>query len=190
MESMVSQVLNQLKEAERRLQALNQESQALEAQKQVYLKEIMKGAPRSVEIKKTDQALLEKGFAISSAKEQVGNLRAKLEARLADFRKDLIQEKQREHNSYVEKRTSYLNRIEELEVEKSRYRYLVTGRKDQRLANKQDLLPSEARNQEDFVPIDEIIGRIKLEISRISRMSSQALLEEYLAREKKDKENR
>ena len=82
----------------------------------------------------------------------------------------MIEEKQRELNDYMEQRTRYLKRIEELEVEISRYRYLVTGKKDRCLA-------------------DEVIGHIKLEIHKIIRMSSEALLKEYLARGKKDDQN-
>jgi len=184
MESMLSEALKKLRQAERRLKALNQELQNLETVKQGYLQEIMKGGQRSIEVKKTDQTIKEKGFAISKAKEQVGNLRAKLEAQLLEFRKELIKEKQTELDHYMERRRQFLKRIEELEVEKSRYRYLITGEKDHRLANKKNLFPLEMQDQKDFVPIDETIGRLQMEVSRINRMRSEALLESYLAREK------
>ncbi len=85
----------------------------------------------------------------------------------------------------MQQRAGYLKRIEELEVEISRYRYLVTGKKDRRLANVKDPLPSEIGHQDDFVSIDEVIGHIKLEIHRITRMSSAALLKEYVVRGRK-----
>ena len=85
----------------------------------------------------------------------------------------------------MEQRARYLKRIEELEVEISRYRYLVTGKKDRRLVKVRGLLPSEIRHQDNFVSIDEAIGHIKLEVHKITRMNSEALLKEYLAREKK-----
>jgi hypothetical protein len=85
----------------------------------------------------------------------------------------------------MDQRTRYLERIEKLEVEISRYRYLVTGRKDRRLANVKDLLPSKIRHKGDFASVDELIGRIQLEVHQTTRMNSGALLSEYLARGEK-----
>jgi chromosome segregation ATPase len=178
-------ILNKLKRAETRLKSLSQEFQRLESEKQGYLREIMKGKQLFREIKKADQMIKGKRLAISRAKKNVSNLRVQWEGRLAEFKKDLIEEKQRKLDGYMEQRTKYLERIEELEVEISRYRYLVTGRKDRRLANVKDLLPSEIRLQDDFVSIDEVIGHIKLEIHKITRMGSEVLLKEYVARGRK-----
>jgi chromosome segregation ATPase len=179
---MVSHVLRKLKAAEMRLEALSQEIEELNSEKQDYLREIMKGGQRSAEVKKLDQAIRDKNLVISRAKEEVGNLHAQLEKQLAEFRKELIKEKQRELNQYMEQRAYYLKRIEELQTETSRYRYLLTGEKDHRLANKKSLLPLESDQEKDFTPIDELIGRVKLEVSRVNRMNSKALLEEYLER--------
>jgi chromosome segregation ATPase len=186
MKSIRSDILKKLKQAEKRLESLSQEFQSLESEKQSYLKEIMRGGQFFREVKKLDQVIKEKNLAISKAREEIGNLRARLGGKLAEFRRDLIEEKKRELNHYMEQRTRFLKRMEELEVEISRYRYLVTGKKDRRLANVKDLLPSELGHQEDFVPIEEVIGHIKLEVHKITRMSSEALLKEYLAREKRD----
>jgi len=182
---MRSDILKKLKRAERRLESLSQEFQSLESEKQSYLKEIMRGGQLLREVKKLDQVIKEKSLAISKAREKVGNLRARLEGELAEFRRDLIEEKKRELNRYMEQRTRYMKRIEQLEVEISRYRYLVTGKKDRRLANVKDLLPSELGHQEDFLSIEEVIGHIKLEVHKITRMSSKELLKESLAREKR-----
>jgi len=178
-------ILKKLKRAERRLEALNQEFQNLESEKQGYLQEIMRGGQLFREVKKADQVIKEKRLAISKAKRKVSSLRAQLQGQFAEFRRDLIEEKQRELNQCMEQRARYLKRIEELEVEISRYRYLMTGKKDRRLVKVKELLPSEIRHQDDFVSIDEAIGHIKLEVYKITRMSSEALLKEYLAREKK-----
>lgn len=82
----------------------------------------------------------------------------------------------------MEQRERYLQRIEELEVEISRFRYLVSGKKDRWLADVRDPLRREVGNQDDFIPIDETIGHIKLEIHRIVRMNTEALLKKYMAR--------
>ena len=145
----------------------------------------MRGGQLFREVKRADQAIKKKRLAISKVKKEVGNLRAQLAGQLTEFRRNLIEEKQRELNQCMEQRARYLKRIEELEVEISRYRYLVTGKKDRRLVKVRDLLPSEIRHQDNFVSIDEAIGHIKLEVHKITRMNSEALLKEYLAREKK-----
>lgn len=186
MKSSLSEVLKGLKQVETRLEGLKQEFHNLESEKQVHLREMIKGGQRSPKVKKTDQAIQEKTLLISEAKEQASNLRAQLEMELVKLRKNLIKKKQGELDHHMEQRMRYLNRIEELEVEKSRYRYLITGQKGQRLAKEEDLLPLEAQNQGDFVPIDEIIGQIRLEVSRINRLSSKALLEEYVTKKKSD----
>ncbi len=185
---MLSQVLKKLKRAESRLDTLTKELQDLVSEKQTYLEEIMKGGKRSHEVQRIDQAIQEKNRVISKAKARVGKLRAQLETELVDFRKELTEEKQRELDHYIEQRTGYLKRIAELEVEASRYRYLIAGKKDHRLANEENPLPLETPYQSTFVPLDEIIGRIQLELSRISRMTSKVLLENYLARDKPDKQ--
>jgi len=185
MRSKGKDVLDKLKKAERRLDTLSQEFQVLEARKQEYLREIMRGGQLYNEVERADLALKKKRLAISRAKEEVSGLRTQLEVQLTAFKKDLIEEKKSELNSYMEERARYLKQIKELEVEISRYRYLVTGKKDRLLANVKDLLPSEIGPQDEFVSIDEAIGRIKLEVHRITRMSSEALLEEYLARAKR-----
>lgn len=185
MKSMGADILKKLKGAERRLESLSQRLQSLESKKQGYLQEIMRGGQLFREVKKVDQIMKEKRLAISKAKKEVSNLRAQLQGQLGEFRKDLIEEKQRKVNQYMEERARYLKRIEELEVEISRYRYLVTGKKDRRLVKVKDLLPSEIRHQGNFVSIDEAIGHIKLEVYKITRMNSEALLKEYLTRERK-----
>ena len=179
-------VLEKLKKAERRLDTLSQEFQVLEARKQEHLREIMRGGQLYNEVERADLALKKKRLAISRAKEEVSGLRTQLEVQLTAFKKDLIEEKKSELNAFMEERARYLKQIEELEVEISRYRYLVTGKKDRLLANVKDLLPSEIGPQDDFISIDEAIGRIKLEVHRITRMNSEALLEEYLARAKRE----
>ncbi len=181
---MLSEALKKLKRAERRFAVLREQLRDLETAKRVYLEKIMKGGQPSPEVKKTDQAIKRKILAVSRAKEKVGNLRASMERELAKFRKDLIQEKQEEVSSYVKQRTDYLHRIKELEFEISKYRYLITGKKDHHLVNRKDLLVTEIQNQKSFLPIDEVIGHVKLEISRINRMSGRELLKEYRAREK------
>jgi chromosome segregation ATPase len=186
MRSKGKDVLDKLKKAERRLDTLSQEFQVLEARKQEYLREIMRGGQLYNEVERADLALKKKRLAISRAKEEVSGLRTQLEVQLTAFKKDLIEEKKSELNSYMEERARYLKQIKELEVEISRYRYLVTGKKDRLLANVKDLLPSEIGPQDEFVSIDEAIGRIKLEVHRITRMNSEALLEEYLARAKRE----
>jgi chromosome segregation ATPase len=175
-------VLDKLRKAERRLEKLSQECERLEAEKQEYLKEIMRGGQLYREVEKADEAVKGKRLAISKAKEEVSSLRTQLEVQLTHFKKDLIEEKKKDLNSYMEERARYLRRIEALEIEISRYRYLVTGKKDRRLANVKDLLPSEIQPQDEFMSIDEAIGRIKLEVHRITRMSSEALLREYRTR--------
>jgi chromosome segregation ATPase len=185
MKSMAKDILNKLRRAETRLKSLSQDLQRLESEKQGYLQEIMRGAQLFREVEKAAQMIKRKRLAISKTKKDVSNLRAQWEGRLVEFKKDLIEEKQRELNDYMEERTRYLKQIEELEVEISRYRYLVTGKKDRRLADVKDLLPSEIPHQDDFVSIDEIIGHIKLEVHKITRMSSEALLKEYIARGRK-----
>ena len=185
MKSMDTDILKKLKRAERRLESLTQQFQSVESEKQGYLREIMRGGQLFREVKRADQAIKKKRLAISKVKKEVGNLRAQLAGQLTEFRRNLIEEKQRELNQCMEQRARYLKRIEELEVEISRYRYLVTGKKDRRLVKVKDLLPSEIRHQDDFVFVDEAIGHIKLEVYKITRMSSEALLKEYLAREKK-----
>ncbi len=185
MESIPSDILKKLRTAERRLQSLSRETETLESEKKRCLQEMMKGGDFFKEVKEIDRLLKKKGLVISKTRKEVGNLRARLAGQLAQFKRDLIEEKQKELDHYVEQRTRYQDRIEELELEISRYRYLVTGKKDRRLANVKDLLPSEFRNQEDFSPIDEAIGHITLEVHRITLMSSEELLKEYLAREKK-----
>jgi len=185
MKSMDADILKKLKRAERRLESLSQGFQNLESEKQGYLQEIMRGGQLFREVKKAGQVIKKKRLAISKAKEEVSNLRAQLQCQLAEFRRDLIEEKQRELDECMEQRARYMKRIEDLEIEISRYRYLVTGEKDRRLVKVKDLLPSEIHDQDDFVSIDEAIGHIKLEVYKITRMSSKALLKEYLAREKK-----
>jgi chromosome segregation ATPase len=185
MKTIGTDILKKLKRAERRLESLNQKFQSLESEKQRYLQEIMRGGQLFREVKKADQVIKEKSLAISKAKKEVSNLRAQLQGQLGEFRRDLIEEKQRELNQCMEQRARYLKRIEELEVEISRYRYLVTGKKDRRLAKVKYLLPSEIPHQDNFVSIDEAIGHIKLEVYKITRMSSEALLKEYMATEKK-----
>jgi hypothetical protein len=180
-----SDILKKLRSAERRLQSLSRESQTLESEKGRCLQEIMRGQHLFREVKETDQLLEKKSFAISKARKEVNNLRAQLAGQLAQFKRDLIEEKQKELDHYLEQRTRYLKRIEELELEISRYRYLVTGKKDRHLANVKNLVPSEIRRQKSSAPIDEAIGHIKLEVHRITRMSSEELLKEYLSREKK-----
>lgn len=184
MKSMGKDVLDKLRKAERRLEKLSQECERLEAEKQEYLQEIMRGSQHYREVEKADEAMKGKRLAISKAKEEVSSLRTQLEVQLTHFKKDLIEEKKKDLNSYMEERARYLRRIEALEIEISRYRYLVTGKKDRRLANVKDLLPSEIQPQDEFMSIDEAIGRIKLEVHRITRMSSEALLGEYRARVK------
>jgi chromosome segregation ATPase len=185
MNSLLSDILKELNRAEKRLESLSQDFHNLESGKKGYLQEIMRGEQLFREVKETDQLIKKKSLAISKMRREVGNLRARLAAQLAEFKRDLIEEKQRELDHYTEQRTRYLERIEELEVEISRYKYLLTGRKDRRLADAKELLPSELRYQEDFVPIDEAIGHIKMEVHRITSMGSDALLKEYLARKKK-----
>jgi chromosome segregation ATPase len=190
MEVTLSEVLRELRQAEARLELLNKKIQNLESMRQGYLEEIMKGGRCSQEVKNTDEALREKSLILSKTKEQVGKLRGRLEIKLGKFKKELIEEKQKEVNHHMAQRARYLKRIEELEVEASKYRYLVTGEKSHRLANVKDPLPSEVVHQEHFVPIDEIIGRAKLEVSMINRMSSEALLREYLSRERRSDQKR
>jgi hypothetical protein len=112
----------------------------------------------------------------------VGNLHAQLEGVLAELRRDLIARKQRKLDEYMGQRERYLKRIEELEIEISRYRYLLTGKKDRRLVEVKDPLPREVRDRDKFISIDEAIGHINLEIQKIIRMSSRALLTEYMVR--------
>jgi len=185
MKSSLSDSLKKLRRAEKGLESLSQDLQSLESGKKGYLQGIMRGEQLFREIKETDQLLKDKRLAVSKARKAVGNLRARLAGQLAEFKRNLIKEKQGELQHYMKQRERYLKRIEKLEVEISRYRYLVSGKKDRRLANVKELLPSELRHQEDFVPIDEMIGHITLEVHRITRMGSDALLTEYLAREKK-----
>jgi len=189
MEIKLSEVLEKLRQAEARLECLNREIRNLESDKQSYLKEIMKGGRRSLQVKRIDRALRERNLPLSKTKEEIGNLRGQLETKLAEFRKQLIEEKQKELIEHLEIREGYLKRVGELELEASRYRYFVTGIKDHRLINVRNHLPSEIEDQEDFVPIDQAIGYTKLDVSRINRMSSKALLDEYLARETKEDHN-
>jgi chromosome segregation ATPase len=182
MKSMGKDVLGKLRKAERRLEKLSQECERLETEKQEYLQEIMRGGQLYREVEKADEAMKGKRLAISKAKEEVSSLRTQLEVQLTHFKKDLIEEKKKDLDSFMEERARYLRRIEALEIEISRYRYLVTGKKDRRLANVKELLPSEIQPQDEFMSIDEAIGRIKLEVHRITRMSSEALLGEYRAR--------
>jgi hypothetical protein len=189
MEMATAKVLERLREAEARLEFLNREIRSLESEKQGYLKEIMKGGQRFSDVKRIDQALQDRSVLFSKTKEEAGNLRGQLERRLAKFRKQLVKEKQRELDRNLRRREGYLKRIRELELEASRYRYLVTGIKDYRLANVNNLLPSDIGDEDDSVPIDEAIGKIKLEVSEINRMNSEALLDDYLARETKEGQN-
>nr|NIO37421.1 hypothetical protein [Candidatus Bathyarchaeota archaeon] len=87
---MLSEILKKLKRAERRLETLHKELQALESEKRVYIQKIMKGEQLTTEVKKADQAMTRKSLVISNAKEKVGNLRAETERQLAEFRKDWI----------------------------------------------------------------------------------------------------
>jgi chromosome segregation ATPase len=185
MKSIPSEILKKLKKAETQLESLSQELQSLESGKKTYLQGLVRGEQLFREVKETDQLLKEKKSAISKTRKEVGNLRARLAGQLAQFKRDLIEEKQRELRRHMKQRERYLKRIGKLEVEVSKYRYLVTGKKDRRLANVKDLLPSDLRHQDEFVPVDEAIGYITLEVHRINRMGSEALLKEYLAREKK-----
>ena len=185
MKPMGKDILKKLRRAEARLKSLNQELERLESEKQRYLQEMMKGAQLFTEVKRAGQVIKKKRLAISKVKKEVSNLRAQWEGQLAEFKRILIEEKQKELNDYMQQRAGYLKRIEELEVEISRYRYLVTGKKDRRLANVKDPLPSEIGRQDDFVSIDEVIGHMKLEIHRITRMSSEELLKEYMARKRR-----
>jgi len=184
MKSKPSDIWYELKEAETRLESLSREFQILESEKRGYLQEIMKGGQLSKMVKEADQAIKEKGLAISKVKEEVGNLRSLFGGELARFRKELIEEKQGDLNRSMEQRARYLKRIEELEVEISRYRYLVTGKKDRHLVKVENPLPLEVSYQDDFQPIDEVIGHMKLEIHKIIRMSNEKRLKEYLARRK------
>lgn len=134
MKSSRPDILNRLKQAEAWLESLRRELETLESQKQGYLQEIVRGGKLLREVKKADQAIKEKHRAISKAKEEVSNLHAQLEGELAELRRDLIAQKQRELNQYMGQHERYLKRIEELEIEISRYRYLLTGKKDRRLA--------------------------------------------------------
>jgi hypothetical protein len=186
---MLSEVLEKLKQAEKGLELLNHEIHDLESAKKGHLNEVMKGGDGSMEMKKIDRTIVEKGSALSRIKEQVGSLRVELETELSEFRKQLIEERQCELNRHMDRRIQYLRRIEELELEVSKYRFLVTGKKDHRLAKVKDPLPSGVGHPEEFVPIDEVIGRTKLEVSSINRMSSEELLMEYIAREKKQCQN-
>ncbi len=181
---MLSEILKKLKRAETRLETLHKEFQALESEKRVYIQKIMKGEQLATEVKRAGQAITRKSLAISHAKEKVGNLRAEAERQLAKFRKDWIDERQKEVNDHIKKRTLYLERIKELEVEVSKYRYLITGKKDHHLVDLDDLCLPKKDQLEAFVPIDEVIGRIKVAISQIHSMSSEELLKEYLARVK------
>ena len=175
-------VVKKLKRAEMRLRSLTRDLQSLEARKQGYLQDMVRGGKLLREVKEAEQAITRKHRAISRAKE-VSNLHAQLEGELARFKRDLIAQKQRELDRHMGQRERYLKRIEELEVEISRYRYLVTGKKDRRLAEVKDPLPREVRDRDNFISIDEVIGHIRLEIHRIIRMNSEALLKEYMARE-------
>lgn len=185
MKFMDTEILKKLKQAERRLESLSREAQSLESEKQGYLKEIMSGGQLFREVEKADQVIKRKRLAISRAKEKVSNLRAQLQGQLGGFRRQLIEEKQRELNQCMEQRARYLKRIEELEIEISRYSYLVTGKKDRILAGVKDPLPPEVRHKDDFVSVDEAIGHLKLDVYKITCMNSEALLKEYLARKKK-----
>ncbi len=189
MKSMHSDIWHKLRRAEKRLESLSRELETLESQKQGYLQEIVRGGRLFREVKEVDQGIKKKGLAISKAKEKVGHLRSLLEGELARFRRQLLEEKQGELNHYMEERSRYLKRIEDLELETSRYRYFITGKKDRRLADVKDPLPSEIPHQGDFEPIDELIGHIKLDIHRIIRMSSGELLKDYLARKKRHDQN-
>lgn len=189
MKSSYLDIWYKLRRAEKRLESLSRELETLDSQKQGYLQEIVRGGQLFIEVKEADQAIKKKGLAISKAKEKVGNLRSLLEGDLARFRKELIEEKKRELDEYVEQRARYLKRVEELEVETSRYRYLITGKKDLRLADVKDPLPSDIPHHDDFEPIDEVMGHIKLQIHKIIRMSSGELLKEYLSRRKTDDQN-
>lgn len=189
MKSTHSDIWHKLRRAEKRLESLSRELETLESQKQGYLQEIVRGGKLFREVKEADQAIKKKGLAISKTKEKVGRLRSLLAGELARFRKELIEEKQRELNQYMEERTQYLKRIEELELETSRYRYFITGKKDRHLADVKDPLPLDMPHHDDFEPIDEVIGHIKLEIHRIIRISTGELLKDYLARGKKDDQN-
>jgi chromosome segregation ATPase len=176
-------VVKKLKRAETRLRSLTRDLQSLEARKQGYLQDMVRGGKLLREVKEAEQGITRKHRAISRAKEAVSNLHAQLEGELARFKRDLIAQKQRELDRHMGQRERYLKRIEELEVEISRYRYLLTGKKDRRLAEVKDPLPREVRDRDNFISIDEVIGHISLEIHRIIRMNSKALLKEYMARE-------
>jgi predicted nucleic acid-binding Zn-ribbon protein len=189
MKSTHPDIWHKLRRAKKRLEFLSREFQSLESEKRGYLQEIMKGGQLSNMVKEAGQAIKEKGLAISKVKGEVGNLRSLFEGELARFRKELIEEKQGDLNRCMEERTRYLGRIEELEVEISRYRYLVTGKKDRHLVEVENPLPLEVSYQDDFQPIDEVIGHIKVEIHKIICMSSEELLKEYLARRKKHDQN-
>jgi len=183
MNSVILDTLGKLRQAEGILASLSQEIRTLESERQGHLQEIVRGRQLLTELNQIDRVINEKKIAFSKSKEEVGYLRAQLESQLSAFRKDLLEEKQRALDSYLEQRSGYLKRIEVLELEASKYRYLVTGKKDQRLANVKDLLPSEL-GMADFVPVDEHIGKIKLQVSTINRMNSEELLKKYLEREK------
>jgi chromosome segregation ATPase len=189
MEIETEKVLERLKEIETRRDSLDREIRSLESEKQDYLKEVMKGGRLSSEVKRIDQALRDRKILFSKTNEEIGNLRGQLETRLARFRKQLVEQKQRELDRHLRRREGYLKRIKELELEASRYRYLVTGIKDYRLANVNNLLPSDIGDQDDSVPIDEVIAKIKLEVSEINRMKSEVLLGDYLARQAKEGQN-
>ncbi len=183
MNSVILDTLGKLRQAEGILASLSQAIRILESERQGHLQEIVRGRQLLTELNRIDQTINEKKAAFSKSKEEVGHLRAQLESQLSDFRKDLLEEKQRALDSYVERRSGYLERIKMLEIEASKYRYLVTGKKDQRLANVRDLLPSDM-DAVDFVPVDGHIGKIKLQVSMINRMNSEELLKKYLDREK------
>ena len=99
-------ILNRLKQAEALHESLSRELESLESQKRGYLQEIMRGGQLFREVKETDQAITEKHVAISKAKEEVSNLHAQLEGELAEFRRDLIVQKQRELDQYMGQRAS------------------------------------------------------------------------------------
>ncbi len=127
MNSVILDTLGKLRQAEGILASLSQEIRILESERQGHLQEIVRGRQLLTELNRIDQIINEKKGAFSKSKEEVGHLRAQLESQLSDFRKDLLGEKQRALDSYLERRSGYLKRIDVLELEASKYRYLVTA---------------------------------------------------------------
>lgn len=183
MDSPLSIILDELRQTESQFDSLNKELRDLESQKQYHVREVLRGRKDLSQVTETNRAIKEMRLAISNTKERIGDIRTRLETRLVERRRELIQKKHAELDQHMELRKRYAKRIRELELEISKYRYLITGNKDRSLAGMEDLLPREIRLEEGFAPIDEAIVRVKAEISAASHISTKALLREYLAGE-------